>query len=94
MKLNITFEHEIPEDLADELGINEDSAFEAYYVDGTLYVHLLTEDEEKKQGLLCPLTSTLCEENCETCAILDAVCDGDCRNCCFQGNCSERGTLK
>ena len=94
MKLNITFEHEIPAALADELGINEDSAFEAYYADGALHVRLLTEDEEKKHGLLCPLTSTLCEENCETCAILDAVCDGDCRNCCFQGNCSERGALK
>ena len=89
MKLNITMEHELPAALAEGLGITEDSAFETFYKDGSLYIHLLTEDEEREQGLLCPVTSVLCEGDCEVCAVLDAACAGDCFGCDFRRICSE-----
>ncbi len=67
MELIITFAQELDEDLVDLLGIDEDTEFEAYFADGTLYVRPLTEDEEDELDWGCPVT--------------DAVCDGDCGNC-------------
>ena len=89
MKLNITFENELPKPLAEGLGITEESAFEAFYQDGILYVHLLTEDEEKECGLYCPVTSALCDGDCEVCAVLDAACTGECLGCDFHSVCAE-----
>ena len=87
MKLNITFEHEIPKALAQELGITEESAFEAYFSDGTIFVHLLSEDEERENGMLCPVTAAICEGSCDACAVLDAACTGECLGCLFHGLC-------
>ncbi|MBR4655043.1 MAG: hypothetical protein IKO68_00345 [Oscillospiraceae bacterium] len=67
MELIITFAQELDEDLVDLLGIDEDTEFEAYFADGTLYVRPLTEDEEDELDWGCPVT--------------DVVCDGDCENC-------------
>jgi len=89
MKLNITFEHEIPAALAEELGISEDSAFEAYYADGALHVRLLTAEEAAEMGLRCPVVDALCEGECETCAVWEAVCCGKCSDCCFLNICAE-----
>ena len=87
MKLNITFETELPKNLADGLGITEDSAFETFYADGKIYVHLLTEEEEMEQDLPCPVTAALCDGNCEVCAVLDAACTGECLGCDFHNLC-------
>ena len=89
MKLNITFENELPKALADGLGITEESAFEAFYQGGKICVHLLTEDEEKERGLLCPVTSALCDGHCEVCVVLDAACTGECLGCDFHNLCGE-----
>ena len=76
MELIITFAQELDEDLVDLLGIDEDTEFEAYFADGTLYVRPLTEDEEDELDWGCPVTDALCDGACENCPVYLAFENG------------------
>lgn len=89
MKLNITFEHDLPEALIEGLGITEESEFETFFADGTLFIHLLKEDKAEESTRLCPVCAACCDGDCEICAVLDALCSGHCNGCQFLDLCGE-----
>lgn len=89
MRLNITFEHNLPEALIEGLGITEESEFETFFADGTIFIHLLNEDEAEESTLLCPVCAARCDGDCEICAVLDTLCTDRCSDCQFLGLCGE-----
>lgn len=71
--LHITLTHDLPDEQADALGINEESRFDTYYEDGKLHIRLLTEEEADELDSFCPVTDVVCTDNCETCPLRAAV---------------------
>ena len=76
MELIITFAQELDEDLVDLLGIDEDTEFEAFFSNGTLYVRPLSEDEEDELDWGCPVTDVVCDGECENCPVYLAFENG------------------
>lgn len=86
MEVNCTIRISIAEELIRVLGITEDTLFETYFEDGTLYIRPLSEDE------IAELESDEDIENDDVDGLSLEVndnweCDGDCEECIFEECC-------
>ncbi|MBR4656620.1 MAG: hypothetical protein IKO68_08675 [Oscillospiraceae bacterium] len=72
MELIVTFAQDLDPELVELLGIDEDTEFEAFFTDGTLYVRPLSEEEDELDWG-CPVTDAVCDGECETCPVFQAA---------------------
>lgn len=71
MKFDVRIKIDMPDEMADTLGIDEDSVLESYYENGYIYIRKV-DDEELEE-----LTH---EDNCEECGDCAMLCP-HCHHC-------------
>ena len=85
MELIVTFAQDLAPELVELLGIDEDTEFEAFFSDGTLYVRPLSEEEEDELDWGCPVTDAVCDGECETCPVFQAAKNSNARTAAAKG---------
>jgi len=68
MKFDVRIKIDVPDEVADTLGIDEDSVLESYYEDGYIYIRKVDDDE------IDELTHEDDCDECEDCAMLCPHC--------------------
>ncbi len=68
MKFDVRIKIDVPDEVADTLGIDEDSVLESYYEDGYIYIRKVDDDEIEE------LTHEDDCDECEDCAMLCPHC--------------------
>ena len=81
LKANLTLAVNLDEEIADALGIDEDTAFETYYENGHIVIRVLNEDD---------IEDFVCDEECELCPVHLEGCEDNCNRCACCGKCTER----
>lgn len=69
MKFDVRIKIDVPDEVADTLGIDEDSVLESYYEDGYIYIRKVDDDEIEEL-----IHEDDCDE-CEDCAMLCPHCN-------------------
>lgn len=69
MEFDVKMKIDLPDEVADTLGIDEDSVLESYYENGYIYIHKVDDDELEE------LTHEDDCEECEDCAMLCPHCN-------------------
>lgn len=68
MKFDVRIKIDVPDEVADTLGIDEDSVLESYYENGYIYIRKVDDDE------IDELTHEDDCDECEDCAMLCPHC--------------------
>lgn len=68
MEIDVRIKIDLPNEVADTLGIDEDSVLESYYENGYIYIRKVDDDELEELA-----HESDCEE-CEECAMLCPHC--------------------
>ena len=68
MEIDVRIKIDLPNEVADTLGIDEDSVLESYYENGYIYIRKVDDDELEELA-----HESDCEE-CEECAMLCQHC--------------------
>ncbi len=68
MKFDVRIKIDVPDEVADTLGIDEDSVLESYYENGYIYIRKVDDDEIEE------LTHEDDCDECEDCAMLCPHC--------------------
>lgn len=68
MKFDVRIKIDLPDEVADTLGIDEDSVLESYYENGYIYIRKVDDDEIEE------LTHEDDCDECEDCAMLCPHC--------------------
>lgn len=69
MKFDVRIKIDMPDEVADTLGIDEDSVLESYYENGYIYIRKVDDDEIEE------LTHEDDCDECEDCAMLCPHCN-------------------
>ena len=68
MEIDVRIKIDLPNEVADTLGIDEDSVLESYYENGYIYIRKVDDDELEE------LAHESDREECEECAMLCPHC--------------------